>query len=67
MKAISKVVEKGAGYGWDGVSLAVAMPQGTAPHLEKSFEDWEDLCREFGFEFVEAAAKGRNEFGGMCI
>lgn len=64
MKAIQDVVEKNCGYGWDGVCLAIAMPQSTTPHLEKSAEDWEDMCREFGFEFVDSEAKGKNEFGG---
>ena len=40
------------------------MPQSTTPYLEKSFEEWEELCMEFGFEYVDAEAKGRNDFGG---
>lgn len=65
MEAIQNVVEKGCGASWDGICLAVAMPQSTTPHLEKSTDDWEDWCRESGFEYVDAEAKGRNEFGGM--
>ncbi|KAH6680732.1 hypothetical protein B0J14DRAFT_579261 [Halenospora varia] len=62
MKNVGEVVKEGCGYSWDGVCLAVAMPQSTTPWLEKSFEDWEDLCQEFGFEFVDFEAKGRNEY-----
>lgn len=65
IQAIQEVVEKACGYGWDGISMAVAMPQSITPHLEKSAEDWEDLCRDFGFEYVDAEAKGKNEFGGV--
>ncbi len=64
MQAIQEVVEKGCGLSWDGICLAVAMPQSITPHLEKSFEDWEDSCRDFGFEYVDAEAKGKNEYGG---
>ncbi|OCK77998.1 hypothetical protein K432DRAFT_332874 [Lepidopterella palustris CBS 459.81] len=63
LQAIADVVEKACGYSSDAVCLAIAMPQSTTPYLEKSFEEWEELCMEFGFEFVDAEAKGRNEFG----
>lgn len=61
---VSEVVKEGCGNSWDGVCLAVAMPQSTTPFLEKSFNDWEDLCQEFGFEFVDFESKGRNEYSG---
>lgn len=63
MKAIKEVVEKHVGYGWDGACLAVAMKQSVVPGLEKSGEEWEDSCREYGFEFVDGEGEGRNEFG----
>ena len=63
MKAIAEVIKTGCGYSWDGQCLAVATSQSTTPNLQKSFEDWEELCREHNFEFVDAEAKGRNEFG----
>ncbi|OCK93188.1 uncharacterized protein K441DRAFT_566639 [Cenococcum geophilum 1.58] len=63
LQAIADVVEKACGYSSDAVCLAVAMPQSTTPYLEKSFEEWEELCMEFGFEYVDAEAKGRNDFG----
>ncbi|RAL59798.1 hypothetical protein DID88_000427 [Monilinia fructigena] len=53
---------EGCGYTWDGVCLAVAMPQSTTPYLEKSFDEWEELCQEHGFEFVDFESKGRNEY-----
>ena len=43
--------------------LAVAMPQSTTPYLEKPTEEWEELCIEHGFEYVDSEAKGKNEFG----
>ncbi|KAI9843544.1 MAG: hypothetical protein M1830_007696, partial [Pleopsidium flavum] len=60
--AVSEVVRKGCGYGWDGVCLAVSMPQSVTPHLLLSFEDGEDNCRDRGFEYIDAEAKGRNEY-----
>ncbi|KAK0664193.1 hypothetical protein DIS24_g827 [Lasiodiplodia hormozganensis] len=80
MDAVQKVVEKGAGLGWDGVCLAVGVRGRTAGLVGTSeavveekaaaaggwgFEEWEDAAREKGFEYVDAEAKGRNEFGEM--
>ncbi|PQE15574.1 putative small nuclear ribonucleo SM D3 protein [Rutstroemia sp. NJR-2017a BBW] len=59
---VAEVVKEGCGYMWDGVCLAVAMPQSTTPCLEKSFDEWEDLCQEHGFEYIDFESKGRNEF-----
>lgn len=64
LESVAEVVEEGCGFSWDGICLAVAMPQSTTPYLEKSFDDWEELCQEFGFEFVDAESNGRNEFSG---
>lgn len=66
LENVSEVVKEGCGYSWDGVCLAIAMPQSTTPHLEKTFEEWDDFCQDFGFEFVDFEAKGRNEFSGRC-
>ena len=49
---------------WDGAVLAVATPQSTTPHLQKTLEEWEGICSEHGFEYIDSEAKGRNEFGG---
>ncbi|RDL39671.1 Uncharacterized protein BP5553_04011 [Venustampulla echinocandica] len=62
LKHVSTVVKDGCGYSWDGACLAVAMPQTITPYLEKSFEDWEDICQDFGFEFVDFESKGRNQY-----
>ncbi|KAJ4331041.1 hypothetical protein N0V87_009499 [Didymella glomerata] len=63
MQAISDVIERACGYAGDTVCLAVAMPQSTTPYLEKPSEEWEELCMEHGFEFIDSEAKGKNEFG----
>ena len=64
LSAIEQVIKASSGYDWDGVLLAVALPQSLTPRLQLSFEDWEDICRENGFEYVDSEATGRNEFGG---
>ena len=64
---VAEVVKEGCGFSWDGVCLAVAMPQSSTPYLEKSFEEWEETCQEFGFEFVDFESKGRNQFAGMSL
>ncbi|KAF2126454.1 hypothetical protein P153DRAFT_297908 [Dothidotthia symphoricarpi CBS 119687] len=63
MQAVAKVIERACGFGGDMVCLAVAMPQSTTPYLEKSGEEWEETCMEYGFEYVDFEAKGKNEFG----
>ncbi|PVH95293.1 hypothetical protein DM02DRAFT_617992 [Periconia macrospinosa] len=63
LQAIADVIEKACGFGGDQICLAVAMPQSTTPYLEKSAEEWDELCMEYGFEFVDSEAKGKNEFG----
>ncbi|PNS18943.1 Small nuclear ribonucleoprotein Sm D3 [Sphaceloma murrayae] len=66
MKAIEAVINKACGYSWEGVKLAVALgPSGTtksAPLLSPT-EEWDDLCMEHGFEFIDADAAGKNEYG----
>jgi hypothetical protein len=63
MKAIQSAIEKATGYGWDGSLLAVGMSQSTTPRLQMEFDEWDDMCRAFGFEYIDASAKGKNEFG----
>jgi len=63
MQAIADVIECACGFGGDQVCLAVAMPQSTTPHLEKSGEEWEELAADYGFEYVDFEATGKNEFG----
>lgn len=67
LENVAGVVKEGCGYSWDGVCLAVAMPQSTTPHLEKSFDEWEDLCQDLGFEYIDFERKGRNEFSGQFL
>jgi hypothetical protein len=64
LERVCEVVKEGCGMMWDGVCLAVAMPQSVTPYLEKSFDEWDELCQEFGFEFVDFENKGRNEYSG---
>ncbi|KAF1944738.1 hypothetical protein EJ02DRAFT_340238 [Clathrospora elynae] len=63
MQAVADVIERACGFGGDMVCLAVAMPQSTTPYLEKSSDEWEELAMEYGFEYVDSEAKGKNEFG----
>jgi hypothetical protein len=67
LKVIAQAIERAAGFSFDGACLAVAMPQGTTPYLDKSFEEWEGICGEHGFEYIDSEAKGRNEFGGRNV
>lgn len=48
----------------EDIFLAIAMPQSTTPHIQKDFEEWEEMMREFGAEYIDFEMKGRNEFGG---
>lgn len=64
LENVAEVVKEGCGLSWDGVCLAVGMPQSTTPFLEKSFDEWEEICQEFGFEFVDFESKWRNEYSG---
>lgn len=64
MAALQEVVEAHAGYGADGVMLAVGMPGKEGGGLEKGKrDDWDDVAMQCGFEFVEFGAQGVNEFG----
>ena len=65
MSGVKEVIDTHWKYSWDGVRLAVSMPSGIVATVNKSEEEWDDLCREEGFEYVDAAAKGRNEFGEL--
>ncbi|KAF2138776.1 uncharacterized protein K452DRAFT_276542 [Aplosporella prunicola CBS 121167] len=55
----------GSSSAWDGVCVAVATAQGMSASADAVLapEEWEDVCRERGFEFVDAEARGKNEFG----
>ncbi|KAH9241197.1 hypothetical protein K456DRAFT_1856278 [Colletotrichum gloeosporioides 23] len=58
---VGKVVREGlGGWAWDGVGLGIGVGEGDA-------EEWEELCAEWGLEFVQVRGgkkdDGRNEFG----
>jgi hypothetical protein len=63
IRAIAHVIKNACGYSWDGTCLAIGMPQGIKPHLQLDDEEWEEFCRDLGFEYVDAATTGKNEFG----
>lgn len=63
MQAIADSIERACGYGGDQVCLAVAMPQSTTPYLDMPGEEWDELCADTGFEFVDFEKTGKNEFG----
>jgi hypothetical protein len=63
MQAIADAIERACGFSGDQVCLAVAMPQSTTPYLDMPSEEWEDICTETGFEYVDFEKTGKNEFG----
>lgn len=62
MKAVQKIVEQHADYGGNSVMLAVAMRNDENVSDVKA-EDWEDVCFQYGFEYIDFSAKGKNDFG----
>lgn len=64
LEGISKVVKLHGGYGWDGAAIALSTVQQTVPHLPHDFEEWDELCRSYGFEYVDGESQGRNEYHG---
>ena len=63
MQAIADAIERACGFSGDQVCLAVAMPQSTTPFLDMLSEEWEEICTDTGFEFVDFEKTGKNEFG----
>jgi hypothetical protein len=63
MQGIADAIERACGFGGDQVCLAVAMPQSTTPYLDLPSEDWEDICTDTGFEYVDFEKTGKNDFG----
>jgi hypothetical protein len=68
IKEVSKVVKQ-CGYGWDGVCLAIGMKQDIVPNLEVPGDKWEEVLEgiDGGWEWIDAEAKGRNEYNGIAI
>ncbi|KAF9874874.1 hypothetical protein CkaCkLH20_07568 [Colletotrichum karsti] len=61
IEEVGKVVREGlGGWAWDGVGLGIGVGDGDS-------EEWEELCAEWGLEFVQVRGgkkdEGRNEFG----
>lgn len=69
LKHVGEVVREGCGMTWDGLCIAVGMPRGEVGGEEgvrgMNGDEWEDLCQEWGFEWVDWELKGRNEYSGM--
>jgi hypothetical protein len=63
MQAVADAVERACGFSGDQVYLAIAMPQSTTPYLEVASDEWEDMCTDTGFEFVDFEKTEQNEFG----
>ncbi|KAK5681842.1 hypothetical protein LTS10_006375 [Elasticomyces elasticus] len=66
MQAIQAVSEEHAGYGSDTVMLAVALPHRKASDADATkikHDDWDDVCIQYGFEFIDYAATETNEYG----
>lgn len=65
IKSIEDVITKACGYSWEGIKLAVATTSNTKTTDPKPFsaEEWDDRCMEYGFEFIDAEAQGKNQFG----
>jgi len=63
MQAIADAIDRACGYSGDQVCLAVAMPQTTNPYLDLPGEEWDELCADAGFEYIDFEKTDRNEFG----
>ncbi|KAK4554399.1 hypothetical protein LTR86_008607 [Recurvomyces mirabilis] len=63
MEAIQAISEEQIGYGADNVMLAVALPPLGKEDVVAKLDDWEDVCIQYGFEFVDYVATGKNEHG----
>ena len=64
MKAIQEVSEEHSGYGGDALMLAVALSGTASASMGEGMEqsEWEDICMEQGFEYIDFSAHGMNEF-----
>ncbi|KAK0619752.1 hypothetical protein B0T14DRAFT_537419 [Immersiella caudata] len=70
---VGRVVREGlGGWEWDGVLLAVGVGDlSKGEEGEEEIDEWEDVCTEWGLEFVHVPhtqgsageGEGRNEFG----
>jgi hypothetical protein len=63
MSAIKSVISKACDEYWEGTCLAIGTKQSTTTSLRLEGDSWEDFCQEHGFEYIDAEAKGKNEYG----
>ncbi|KAH6850606.1 alpha and gamma adaptin binding protein p34-domain-containing protein [Chaetomium sp. MPI-CAGE-AT-0009] len=78
VREVGRVMKEGlGGWEWDGVGLVVGVGKGVGGAGDgEELDEWEDLCAEWGMEFVHVAEAGvrggkgeageggeRNEFG----
>ena len=68
LSALADVIYASYGYDddddWVGVVLAIKLPQSTTPELQLSYDDWDEMCAEHGFDYADSEATGRNEYNG---
>lgn len=56
-------MKEGCGYSWEGVCLAVACKNSQTPILGIEKGEWEDVCQDHGFEYVDLEESGgKNEY-----
>jgi hypothetical protein len=76
-RVVREGLNGGSTYGgWEGICVAVGMKRGVLGWVsdgvegeegrEMTAEEWDGVCTEFGFEYVdgEDSRGGRNEYGG---
>lgn len=76
IRCVGRVVREGlGGWEWDGVRLVVGVGDvDLGAEGAEVLDRWEDVCSEWGLEFVHLSTKegpgdrgGRNEFGGRLF
>lgn len=65
MKAIFEVSEEHLAHTANSLMLAVAIPGSLmgSEDAKMEHEEWEDMCLNYGFEYIDFSAQGTNEFG----
>lgn len=65
VEAIQGIIYTHCGHAWDGVCLAIGMPNSLSGDTILTPDDLYDMFAGHGFEYVDSAETGRNEFGEM--
>ncbi|KAG9756105.1 hypothetical protein KCU73_g5080, partial [Aureobasidium melanogenum] len=60
MKAVDEVVKKACGIMWDGTKLAMDL---TSSNKGKRADAADEICLDFGFDYVHVDAEGKNDYG----